>query len=312
MAERKPPIKKTPNKVKKIENKARIKNVKQEQNIENEKQTNKLQTKTKQLQKRSKQSKADEKSARLKKMRKIKNFIKWTILIGIIIGMIVFICTSGLFNICKIEVIGNEQVGQEEILELSEIKMGDNIFLCNKIQTQSNLEKHPYIQGIKITQKLPDKIQIEVTEKQKAYQIQVESGYAYIDNQGYVLEISNIKIDKPILQGNVTTIENIIPGNRLNPEDLERLNDVLKIIKNSQEIQIEDKITKISIENKNNYILTLQNLKKVIYLGDISNLANKMLYIKAILERESEKEGKIFVNGKFSEGFEPYFREEIN
>ena len=29
-------------------------------------------------------------------------------------------------------------------------------------------------------------------------------------------------------------------------------------------------------------------------------------------EREVEKEGKIFVNGKFNEGFEPYFREEIN
>ena len=310
MADQKPPIKKTPNK-------AKIKTRKQEEIRTNEKQTKKLQSKTKssqtkQPQNTRKQSKADEKSARLKKMRKIKNFIKWTILIGIIIGMIVFLCTSGLFNICKIEIVGNEQVGQEEILELSEIKIGDNIFLCNKIQTQNNLENHAYIQEIKITRKLPDKIQIEVSEKQKAYQIQTGEGYAYIDNQGYVLEISNIKIDKPILQGTKTIIENIIPGNRLNQEDLERLNDVLKIMKNSQGIQIQDKITIINIEDKNNYILTLQNLKKVIYLGDISNLANKMLYIKAILEREGEKEGKIFVNGKFSEGFEPYFREEIN
>ena len=278
MAEKKPPIKKTPNK-------AKVK---------------------------KKQSKADEKSARLKKMRKIKNIIKWTTLIGIIIGMLTFLCTSGLFDICKIEIIGNAQVEQEEILELSKIKMGDNIFLCNKIQTKSNLETHPYIQETKITRKLPDKILIEITEKQKAYQIQVEEGYAYIDNQGYALEISSIKIDKPLLQGNVTTLENIIPGNRLNQGDLERLNDVLKIVKNSEEIQIQDQITTINIENKNNYIIALQNLKKVIYLGDTSNLANKMLYIKAIIEREAQKEGKIFVNGKFSEGFEPYFREESN
>lgn len=298
MADKKPPIKKS-------QNKARVKQKEQLENKVKEKQV-------KQSTNRSKQSKADEKSARLKKMRKIKNIIKWTILIGIIVGILAFLCTSGLFDICKIEIIGNAQVAQEEILELSKIKIGDNIFLCNKIQTQSNLETHPYIQETKITRKLPDKIQIEITEKQKAYQIQVEGGYAYIDNQGYVLEISSIKIDKPILQGSVTTIENIIPGNRLNQDDLERLNDVLKIIKNSQEIQIKDKITTINIENKNNYILTLQNLKKVIYLGDTSNLANKMLYIKAIIEREVEKEGKIFVNGEFNEGFEPYFREEIN
>lgn len=320
MAERKPPIKKS-------QSKTRAKQVEQQENTTKKKQAKQLQVKAKKekqtqeivktkqvksMQNRAKQSKADEKSARLKKMRKIKNIIKWTILIGIIVGILAFLCTSGLFDICKIEIIGNAQVAQEEILELSKIKIGDNIFLCNKIQTQSNLETHPYIQETKITRKLPDKIQIEITEKQKAYQIQVEGGYAYIDNQGYVLEISSIKIDKPILQGSVTTIENIIPGNRLNQDDLERLNDVLKIIKNSQEIQIKDKITTINMENKNNYILTLQDLKKVIYLGDTSNLANKMLYIKAIIEREVEKEGKIFVNGEFNEGFEPYFREEIN
>lgn len=322
MEQQKPPIKKTLNKAKtkKTEeplNKTKVKNTKEPENRKTEKKVNKSQNKpkskqVKQSQNKRKQSKADEKSARLKKMRKIKNFIKWTILIGIIIGILAFLCTSGLFDICKIEIIGNAQVTQEEILELSKIKMGNNIFLCNKIQTQSNLETHPYIQQTKIIRKLPDKIQIEITEKQKAYQIQVEEGYAYIDSQGYVLEKSSIKIDKPILQGNVTTVENIIPGNRLNQEDLERLNDVLKIIKNCEEIQIQDKITTLHIENKNNYILTLQNLKKVIYLGDTSNLANKMLYIKAIIEREVEKEGKIFVNGKFSEGFEPFFREEPN
>lgn len=259
-----------------------------------------------------KKKKADDKSARLKKMRKIKNFIKWTILIGIIIGVLVFLCTSGLFNICQIEIIGNKQITQEQILELSEIKLGDNIFLGNQLKTKKNLSSNPYVEQIKITRKLPDKIQIQITEKQKAYVIELDTGYAYIDNQGYVLEISDTKIDKPVLQGYSTTKKEILPGSRLGQEDLERLGDVLKIVKSSSEIQIQDKITRINIENKNNYILTLQELKKVIYIGDKSNLANKMLYIKAIIEREEVKEGKIFVNGKLNEGFEPYFREEAN
>lgn len=259
-----------------------------------------------------KKKKADDKSARLKKMRKIKNFIKWTILIGIILGILAFLCTSDLFNICEMEIVGNEQVSQEQILELSEIKLGDNIFLCNQIKTKNNLSSNPYVEEIKITRKLPDKIQIQITEKQKAYVIELDTGYAYIDNQGYVLEIADTKIDKPVLQGYSTTKEDILPGTRLNEEDLERLGDVLKIVKSSNEIQIQEKITIINIENKNNYILTLQELKKVIYIGDKSNLANKMLYIKAIVEREEGKEGKIFVNGKLNEGFEPYFREEAN
>ena len=259
-----------------------------------------------------KNKKADDKSARLKKMRKIKNFIKWTILFGIIIGILVFLCKSDLFSICQIEIVGNEQVSQEQILELSAIKVDDNIFLCNMIKTKKNLKSNPYIEQIKITRNLPDNIKIEIIEKQKAYVIEIDTGYAYIDNQGYVLEISDIKIDKPVLQGYTTEKEKIIPGSRLNEEDLERLGDILKIIKNSKEIEIQDKITKIHMENKTNYILTLQELKKVIYIGDKNNLANKMLYVKAIIEREEGKEGKIFVNGKLNEGFEPYFREETN
>jgi hypothetical protein len=37
-----------------------------------------------------------------------------------------------------------------------------------------------------------------------------------------------------------------------------------------------------------------------------------MLYTKAILEESTDKEGKVFVNGKFNKGFDPYFREEPN
>lgn len=268
--------------------------------------------KKKPTQKMVKNKKADEKSARLKKMRKIKNFIKWTILLGIIIGVMVFLCTSDLFNICEIQIIGNRQVTQEQILELSAIKLGDNIFLCNQIKTKKTLTSNPYVEDVKITRKLPDKMQIQITEKQKAYIIELDTGFAYLDNQGYVLEIADIKLGMPVLQGYSTINEEILPGSRLCDEDLERLGDVLKIIKSSNEIQIQEKITTIDIENKNNYILTLQELKKVIYIGDKSNLANKMLYIKAMLEREEGKEGKIFVNGRLNEGFEPYFREETN
>ncbi len=255
---------------------------------------------------------ADEKSARINKRQKIKNIIKWTTLIAIIIAILTFILISDVFNICNIEVIGNEQVSTEEILSLSKVNLNDNIFLYNKIETINSIKQNPYIKSITVKRKLPDKIQIEIQERQKDYVIQLNDQYFYIDNQGYILEKSMIKIDKPKLEGYATDIENILPGDRLIKEDLEKLDDILKIIKSSEEIEINNKITSINIKNKNNYILTLQELKKVVYIGDSSNLANKMLYIKAIIEKENEKEGKIFVNGNFNNGFEPYFREEQN
>ena len=41
-------------------------------------------------------------------------------------------------------------------------------------------------------------------------------------------------------------------------------------------------------------------------------MATKMLRTKDILDKTMENEGKIFVNGEFNKGFDPYFREEPN
>ena len=37
-----------------------------------------------------------------------------------------------------------------------------------------------------------------------------------------------------------------------------------------------------------------------------------MLRTKDIIDKTMGQEGKIFVNGNFNEGFDPYFREEAN
>lgn len=263
--------------------------------------------------KRPKKKQADDKSARIKKVEKIRKLFTWTILIGILIGILVFLCKSELFKICNIEIIGNNQISQEMLLEVSDIDLEDNIFLTNTIKAQNKISENPYIKEVKIKRVLPDKIKIEIVEKEKAYMIEVDGKVAYIDKNGYILEISEIELDTLItLQGYLTTKEKINPGNTLDEEDIERIEDIEKILKSSEKIQMRDKITSINIKDKNDYILNLPSYKKIIYIGDTSNLANKMLYTKAILEESTDKEGKIFVNGKFNKGFDPYFREETN
>ena len=51
---------------------------------------------------------------------------------------------------------------------------------------------------------------------------------AYINNQGYILEISKEKLNVPIITGQKTTLEEIKPGNRLQEEDLHKLDNSKK------------------------------------------------------------------------------------
>ena len=78
----------------------------------------------------------------------------------------------------------------------------------------------------------------------------------------------------------------------------------------SKAINIDNIITEINVENKENYLIYLESKNKKINLGTTEDLQKKMLYIQRILENEEGKTGTIFVNGNLSSGFKPYFREE--
>lgn len=262
---------------------------------------------------KSKKKQADDKSARVKKAQKLRKLFTWTILIGIVIGIFVFLCKAKMFNICNIEITGNLQIPTETILQVSGIDTNDNIFLARTIKAKNKIKENPYVKEIIIKRELPDKIKIEVIEKQKAYMLQLETGYVYVDKYGEILEISENRLENLItLYGYTTKNTDIIPGNKLNKEDLEKLEDVQKILKSGEKNQLNDKIASIDISDGNNYILNLAAYKKNVYIGNTSNLSTKMLRAKDIIDKTTDLEGKIFVNGEFGEGFDPYFREEAN
>lgn len=243
-----------------------------------------------------------------RKKRKIIHIIRWTSLMFILLGIGIFLCTSKIFKIQSISISGNEQIMKEE-LQIDD-KIGDNIFLISKGKIEKDLKQNPYVKKVTTKKILPNKLEIKIEERQKAFMIKTENGYLYLDNQGYILEESSINLEKPIIIG--YSSQELEPGKRLGEKDLEKLEDVRNIIKNCKKIEIYDIITNINISDEDDYIIYIENMRKLIYIGDSSNLANKMLYIKDILEKEEGKEGKAFVNGDFSDGFQAYFREEAN
>lgn len=101
------------------------------------------------------------------------------------------------------------------------------------------------------------------------------------------------------------------PGSRLNTEDLQKLEDVIKIINATNEAGLNGKVTSIDITDKSEYSIYLAEDKKQVHLGDATNLSNKMLYVVSILEDEQGKEGDIYVNGDLNNKFNPYFREKV-
>lgn len=257
----------------------------------------------------------DKKEVKPKKIKKNKNktskVIKFLCISCLILIAILLFFMSPIFNLEKINLSGNNKVTISECIQLSQLEIGQNIYKLSKKQIKDNIKQNPYIESVTISRKLPSVIEITVKERTATYMLELENNeYAYINNQGYILEKSYTKLDSSIITGFSTEIENIKEGNRLNNNDLKRLETVLKISDSAQNNNLSQYITKINIEDKNNYILILEEEKKTVHLGDASSISTRMLYLKAILEKEKGIEGDIFINGNVNTD-KAFFREKV-
>lgn len=246
-----------------------------------------------------------------KRLKRIKFFLKLILLIGVISGIIAFATCSPIFNIQNIEVINNKQLSPETIISLSELSIGQNIFKFWENDVENKIKSNAYIESVELKRVFPNKLQINIQEREPKFSVPVLGEYAYINTQGYILEITQNQLNLPIITGISTKEEEIKPGNRLNNKDLTELEIILKIISAMKENQLDKEVTSIDISNKNDYIIYMQKEKKKIHLGDGSNLSNKMLYVIAIINEEKGKEGEIFANGDLNQKFKVYFREKV-
>ena len=244
-------------------------------------------------------------------IKRIKRIVKFTLLLGIIIGAIVFATCSPIFNITDIEVLNNNRVSSETVISLSGINTNENIFRFIATKVSNNIKQNAYIEDVKIRRVLPNKVQIEVTEREPRFSIPVLGEFAYMSTQGYILEITQNELNLPIIYGLQTAEENITAGNRISKEDLESLEMILRIMNVMGDSGLSEKVTSIDISDKNDYSIYMQEERKTIHLGDGSNLSNKMLYVMAILEEEKDVAGEIFANGDLNSDFRVYFREEV-
>lgn len=232
----------------------------------------------------------------IKKRKAILRIVKVLTLLVVFAGVAIYIALSPLFNIKEINVIGNSKLSKEEIISLSELKTDENTFKVLKSNIKNKIKTNAYIENVKIRRKLPDKVEIIVVERVATYMLPFANSYIYINNQGYMLEITSKKAEMPAIVGISTPEEELHEGQRLISEDLTKLGEVLQIMESANANEIVNLITKIDISDRQDYVLTLEKEKKDIHLGDVSNLSTKMAYVKKILNDEKGIEGEIFVN----------------
>lgn len=269
---------------------------------------NKKNTNKKRKAKKKKTKKINKKkNAKQEKRLKV---LKVVALIIISAVLIILLLSSSLFNINTILVEGNSKLSEEKVISISSVELYTNIFNFNTGKVRLKLKENSYIQDAKISRRLPTTVVIAIEERIPTYMLQFADSYVYINNQGYMLEISNEKIEAPILTGFTTDLSNIKPGNRINSEDLNKMKMVIKLYQTLNNNGLAEIVSKIDMSDERNYTLFFESEGKKVYLGDASDLSTRIVCLKGILEALSGKKGEIFLNVDLNTE-RAYFKESV-
>ena len=233
---------------------------------------------------------------REKQFRIVKLILKILLFVAIIVGVILFLFISPVFNIKNINVQGNNKINTEQIESLSKLNLEENIFKFSSKTIEENIKENAYIDSVEIKRKLPNTVEIIVTERTPKYQLEYGNAFVYIDANGNMLEISSENANLPIIRGYSTAQDSIKAGNKLNDEDCNKLLTVEKFLKAAQTNGIYDIITYMDISNDKDYTIEMPSKGKTAYLGDDTSINDKMLILKEILNREEGKNGEVFLN----------------
>lgn len=225
---------------------------------------------------------------------KATTILKIVFFLAIIFAFIYLLFNLETFNLENIQVEGNTKYSDEQIVQNSNLKLGENIFkqLLNSENKNVNL---PYIANTKLNYLIPDTIVINVEERYPMY-IALDSStgkYYKIDNEGYLLEECELssKGDELLVEG-FTFGENVKFGEKINEIYIEKL-EIYNSIKNEFEnIQIEGSITKVNFSNSLT-IVTLDDKLNIVFANN-SNLNYKVSFLKGIMQKNGNNmEGTI-------------------
>lgn len=221
-------------------------------------------------------------------------------IVGVLIVMLIILFTC--FSINEIEVTGNKHYTDEQIkdfvLENGYIDNTILLMLKNKMQP---VEDIPFIAKLDVEYVNVHKITITVYEKAMAGCVEYMNSYVYFDQDGYVLEISQRKLeDAPCISG--MSFDTMELYEKLPIEDEDRFKTILTLTQLIQKYDL--LIDSIRFTTENEIILQHKDIR--VEVGDGSILERQLVDLGQILEGLKGKKGTLdmrdfeVMNGKAS------------
>ncbi len=205
-----------------------------------------------------------------------------------VLALIVVLCIclfTPIFGVSEIVVEGNQRLNAEEIIQISNIKQGQNIFRINTKKTAAKIEELAYVDDAEIVRKFPTKIKIVLDESTEDIIIDTPTEFIVATIDGKVLykttDVTQVPV--PIVKG--IQVKEAQIAKLLETEDE---NDAIKDISYVKCFYGSDywsEIDVIDATDESNFMMIMRSGLRVTFgpLDTIESLERKVSMLDAII-----------------------------
>lgn len=208
-------------------------------------------------------------------------------LFGVSLVLLVLLKTD-IFSVNKIKVSGNETLTKNEIIQASGIAKGENILRLNIKSANRKIKSLSYIKNASVKRKLPNKIVIDVEEREEKMVIPHIASFIYLDEEGYILSINDDRKETKYPELIGPKVKNFKLGDNIF-ETNDEVGNFKEFIELSNEIDILKKFDKVDLRDKKNIVIYLKT-ETVVEVGDFNEIRYKLNFLDNILKDMEERD----------------------
>jgi cell division protein FtsQ len=230
---------------------------------------------------------------------------KFFLTILFFVGIMVFLLSSDIFSLKKIYVTGNKTIPKDDIINLSRLQYGQNLFKMNKKKIYKNLFNNPKIKAIRIKRVLPSGISLDIIEREAIAAIPYLGSFLNIDEEALIVEVTGLsqRTGIPIVEG--LSFEDFKTGEEMMVDNKEQLDTAMEILLALKNADLSKEINLINVKDIENIEL-ISNADINIIIRN-HNLDYKIQMAKLIMDDliKNDKKGTIDMKHEGN----PIFRE---
>lgn len=223
---------------------------------------------------------------RKRKRRKDKLIIVLTFILMVSLGAISLV-KSSIFNLTKVEIIGNTTLKDDQIIDLEKLVTNKNIFTYNLKKVRKEIVNNPYIEDAQVKIKLPNKIVITVKEIDIVAVLFNGNEYCYIDSSGNLIEkINNLEENNDKI---ICSVDYTLSNNSITFKNQKEKDGILKVLNIIKSEYLEKEVKQIEYTNEDEINIITKYGTKFLIVDDKELEYNIARASKILVDLQSKK-----------------------